>query len=76
MITACALGPGSTLGELEFVKGCDCIADVVATSPVRLQRLCKEDFRRIMGDDAAKLFSEGFMESRYLYYRMSATTIE
>eukprot|EP00931_Biecheleriopsis_adriatica_P021679 TRINITY_DN14111_c1_g2_i1.p1 TRINITY_DN14111_c1_g2~~TRINITY_DN14111_c1_g2_i1.p1 ORF type:complete len:389 (-),score=62.17 TRINITY_DN14111_c1_g2_i1:36-1181(-) len=66
----CTLTAGSTVGELEFISGQACIADVIASSPVRTQRLEKSEFLRICGDEGISKFEEHLVDSRYVYYRM------
>jgi len=72
-LKACDLDVGSIIGELEFITGDLCVADVIATSQVRAQRLSKADFTQIAGDECLNMFREFVSDqsnSRYLYYRM------
>jgi len=70
-VNICTLGAGSSVGELELISGDPCIADVVAVSSVRSQRISKDDFLRIVGDEGLKVFKDSLLDSRYVYYRMS-----
>jgi len=70
---ACELGPGSFIGELEFISNEPCCADVIASSAVRVQRLSQKDFLRIVGEQGLELLGEGLIGSRYTYYRMAQT---
>lgn len=70
---ACELGPGSFIGELEFISNEPCCADVIASSAVRVQRLSQKDFLRIVGHQGLELLGEGLIGSRYTYYRMAQT---
>eukprot|EP00930_Biecheleria_cincta_P039475 TRINITY_DN27137_c0_g1_i1.p1 TRINITY_DN27137_c0_g1~~TRINITY_DN27137_c0_g1_i1.p1 ORF type:complete len:373 (-),score=51.60 TRINITY_DN27137_c0_g1_i1:183-1301(-) len=74
-IKACDLDAGSLLGEIEFITGGKCVADVVATCDVRAQRLSKDEFIRIAGEDSLGVLRELVFDHnncRYLYYNMSA----
>lgn len=68
----CKLGPGNTIGELEFITEEACVADVVALCPVRMQRLSKRDFHRIVGEHGMHTLSKEILDdSRYIYYNLT-----
>jgi len=69
-VKACELDAGAIVGELEFIHDETCCADVVALTPVRTQRLSKQEFLRITGDTGLNMFAKNLMDTRYLYYRM------
>lgn len=69
-VKACQLTAGAVIGELEFLHGEPCCCDVIATSPVRAQRLSKEDFLRIVGRDKLQTLSKDLKDTRYLFYRL------
>lgn len=69
-LKACDLEAGSLCGELEFITGDKCVADVIASSDVRAQRLSKEEFIRIAGEESLGVLREFVFDHndcRYLY---------
>ena len=61
------LGPGDTIGELEFIHGHKCVADVVAKTTVSTLSLHKEHFELCMGPMKGFL-NEKTQQHNYQYY--------
>lgn len=78
-LKACDLEAGSLCGELEFITGDKCVADVIASSDVRAQRLSKEEFIRIAGEESLGVLREFVFDHndcRYLYWNLSGGSAE
>jgi len=78
-ILACTLQTGEVFGELEFLQGNNCVADVVASTFLRTKVLSRDEFLRIVGEDGkSKLISlinnDISMDVRYMYHNMKAET--
>eukprot|EP01060_Flectonema_neradi_P028132 TRINITY_DN37854_c0_g1_i1.p1 TRINITY_DN37854_c0_g1~~TRINITY_DN37854_c0_g1_i1.p1 ORF type:complete len:290 (+),score=52.17 TRINITY_DN37854_c0_g1_i1:43-870(+) len=71
-ITVCNMGPGCIVGELEIVNDHPCVADVIATEPVRTHMITKKDFLDIVGKEiSADIFRDNVKNSaKYVWYRM------
>eukprot|EP01065_Artemidia_motanka_P038957 TRINITY_DN477_c4_g1_i1.p1 TRINITY_DN477_c4_g1~~TRINITY_DN477_c4_g1_i1.p1 ORF type:complete len:1082 (+),score=386.66 TRINITY_DN477_c4_g1_i1:215-3460(+) len=64
----CSFTRGACVGELEFLNNHSCVADVVATTPVRTGKLHRSHFERVMGP-IADLLKENAQTESYTYYR-------
>jgi len=78
-ILACTLQTGEVFGELEFLEGTNCAADVVASTFLRTKVLSRDEFLRIVGEDGqSKLMglinTDISIDVRYMYHNMKAET--
>jgi len=66
----CEFGPGDCVGELEFVHGHRCVADVVAATPVvRCAKMGKRHFEKVMGPVEEVLKQRAAEDTKFAYYR-------
>eukprot|EP01062_Namystynia_karyoxenos_P066247 TRINITY_DN6020_c0_g1_i1.p1 TRINITY_DN6020_c0_g1~~TRINITY_DN6020_c0_g1_i1.p1 ORF type:complete len:502 (+),score=160.32 TRINITY_DN6020_c0_g1_i1:112-1506(+) len=66
----CDFGVGDCVGELEFVHGHRCVADVIASTPtVRVAKMGKKHFEKVMGPVSDVLKQRAMEDSKFAYYR-------
>eukprot|EP00755_Sulcionema_specki_P027226 Sspe_Gene.16593::Locus_5857_Transcript_1_1_Confidence_1.000_Length_3468::g.16593::m.16593/K04739/PRKAR; cAMP-dependent protein kinase regulator len=75
-VSVCELGPGSTIGEIEFLNRHKCVADVVARTDVRTCRLHRDHFEKCMGPVKDYLTNTVEKHGDYNYYRNNTTTVD
>eukprot|EP01062_Namystynia_karyoxenos_P077366 TRINITY_DN7772_c0_g1_i1.p1 TRINITY_DN7772_c0_g1~~TRINITY_DN7772_c0_g1_i1.p1 ORF type:complete len:486 (+),score=185.97 TRINITY_DN7772_c0_g1_i1:92-1459(+) len=66
----CDFSVGDCVGELEFVHGHRCVADVVAATPiVRCAKMGKRHFEKVMGPVEDVLKQRAMEDTKFAYYR-------
>eukprot|EP00760_Papus_ankaliazontas_P032217 PhM_4_TR5693/c1_g1_i1/m.18282/K04739/PRKAR; cAMP-dependent protein kinase regulator len=65
---------GACVGELEFINGHKCVADVVARGPVRAAKMHRSHFEMVMGPVKELLKEVAEKDEVYEYYRRTQST--